>query len=460
MHIVITHLAPCAFRSAFVALVVFPKAHLCPSQRTPIHDSTQLTMPSSPLLPGNDDDPPPTTPQAADESSMSMSPVDCCTLAKILDHVHIPPSSAATSTSEKSESPVSFDAFEGESSGSGSEDDMQYTKAPFAHGEETEDGYEDEDGSMQLSDGVEEDHNADIQARRTSLEQTVNTERLLQERIYPPMASGFEYFDLRHRRASRRFSPALISRRVSEDPLPSSSFPCLPSEPSVVPSPGGTHLEFTSAATIRDTPFARTLKHFKQYAGKENSPSKSRRNASLPHEIAELLAQNAEELEEEEEEDLEKYCEVDLAPMEPVMENATAGDLILLSTPSKSWDPCLLEMEGTSPPGVNHARETDEKILGKEVTRFRQPSVVTEKEHSDSNLLVHLDKIDDKNAGIFDKTSNRKRIQSADSIQHPTFVKVISLLPQAMFWATAAPIVKLGDKAYDAMVEKLSGTLM
>ncbi|KAH7068461.1 hypothetical protein FB567DRAFT_249341 [Paraphoma chrysanthemicola] len=366
-------------------------------------------------------------------------------LTKILNHVHIPPSSAATSASEQSGSLDRFDASDGENSGPGSEDEVQYTKARFVHGEETEDGYEDEDGSMELSDRVEEDHNADM---------TLDGEATWYK------SDTIEAFDRRHRSASRRFSPPLLFRRASEDPLPSSSFPYLPSEPSILPSPGGIRLECTSAATIPDTPFARTLKYFKQYAGKENSPSKSRRNASLPDEIAGLLAQRAEELEEEEEEeDLEQYREVDLAPMESIMGNPTAGDLILPNTPAKSWDPNLLEVEGTSPLGVKHAHGTEEKLLNEEVTRIRQPSVVTETEPPKPNILVELDQNDDKKAENSDKTFTKMQSQSTDPIQHPIFVNIIALLPEAMFWAAAAPVAKLGEKAHDAMVEKLSGIL-
>jgi hypothetical protein len=111
-----------------------------------------------------------------------------------------------------------------------------------------------------------------------------------------------QYFEPNNRRNSRRFSPALISRPAFEDSIPvSSTFDAPDSCPAVVATPSGCHLAFTPNATIPDTPFTHNLNYFKQHKGKENSLSKSRRNASLPEEIAELAK------EAKEEEDLEKY---------------------------------------------------------------------------------------------------------------------------------------------------------
>lgn len=260
-------------------------------------------------------------------------------------------------------------------------------------------------------------------------------------------------FDMRDRRASRRFSPALIPRRASDDPPPSSSFLILPSEPSVVSAPGGSHLDFTSSATIPDTPSAKTLMCFKQYRGKENSPSKSRRNASLPDEIAELLARDAEE-----EEDLEKYREVDLAPMDPVMESATAGDLIISTTPYKFRVSTLLGLEGTIPIKVNHMKKkTEESVSNGQSTRTHQHFLDLESQPSEPSDLVEQDDKGDADAKSSDEAASAKQQQLIVYSQHPTFVTVLGLLPQAMFWATAAPIAQLSNKAYDAMVEKLMG---
>ncbi|KAF2682334.1 hypothetical protein K458DRAFT_419744 [Lentithecium fluviatile CBS 122367] len=115
-----------------------------------------------------------------------------------------------------------------------------------------------------------------------------------------------------------------------------------PSHIAATPDSNGTkHVVFAPNPSVPDTPFANTLKYFKQLKGKENSPSKARRNASLPEEIAELAkeAQQEDALEgmgaTEGNEDLEQYREMDLGPLDPVMEDGIAGDLIMLGTPTK-----------------------------------------------------------------------------------------------------------------------------
>lgn len=102
------------------------------------------------------------------------------------------------------------------------------------------------------------------------------------------------------------------------------------------------HVSFASTPTVSDTPFTSTLNYFKslkhqasskfkgQSKGKENSPNKSRRNASLPEEIAEL----AKEVQSEDDYDLDGYRDIDLAPLDPVLENEGAGDLIMVKSAS------------------------------------------------------------------------------------------------------------------------------
>jgi hypothetical protein len=89
---------------------------------------------------------------SADTPRSSLSPADCRTLHKILEHVHIPSTSESTGASEQSESLLSFSAGEDASSDPGCEDEVQY-----GHGEETEEGYADEDNSMELSDDAEDE---------------------------------------------------------------------------------------------------------------------------------------------------------------------------------------------------------------------------------------------------------------------------------------------------------------
>jgi hypothetical protein len=98
-----------------------------------------------------------------------------------------------------------------------------------------------------------------------------------------------------------------------------------------------------------ETPFTNTLKYFKSYQDKERdklsekenspfkSPNKSRRNASLPEEIAALTKRASGDDadigggEDSEQENLGQFRDEDLAPLDPVsdLEVRDAGDLIM-----------------------------------------------------------------------------------------------------------------------------------
>lgn len=99
---------------------------------------------------------------------------------------------------------------------------------------------------------------------------------------------------------------------------------------------GSKRVKFALEPGVPATPFARTLEYFRQFKDKENTPIRPRRNAALPEEIAEL-AQEAQDNQDEnfstDSEDLDQYREADLAPIDPVMEDGWAGDLIMLGTP-------------------------------------------------------------------------------------------------------------------------------
>jgi hypothetical protein len=77
------------------------------------------------------------------------------------------------------------------------------------------------------------------------------------------------------------------------------------------------------------------MKYFKQFKDKENTPSKSRRNASLPEEIAQLAKDAQQEGLDDDKAMWDKYREIDFAPEDPVMEDEVAGDLIISATPMK-----------------------------------------------------------------------------------------------------------------------------
>jgi hypothetical protein len=250
------------------------------------------------------------------------------------------------------------------------------------------------------------------------------------------------------------------------------------SRPAVVATPSGHHLAFTPSSTIPATPFTKTLNYFKQVKGKENSPSKSRRNASLPEEIAELAR------EANEEEDLEMYPEMDLAPMEqpvmeqpvmekPVMESKTAGDLITLGTPVKT-SIMTPPLSSASPVRLVH-RTTPVGYLNDSGRVGGPPTalVVTKEAPSDhavaeatkvvpsgtslstAPLSVEQDVIDDTDVDTSDTASGTKDKQ-LQVHEPPTFVTVIGILPGALFWTAAAPVAKYSHMAYDALVEKFA----
>jgi len=247
-----------------------------------------------------------------------------------------------------------------------------------------------------------------------------------------------------------------------------SSFQSIPdSRPTVVATPSGNHLAFTPTSTIPITYFTKTLKDFKKYSGKENSPSKSRRNASLPEEIAELAK------EAKEEEDLEKYREIDLAPMEPIMESKNAGDLITFGTPARSkiLTPPIDTPSPTQVPQKaalsDQARAVETLILlakspmdRKYVEMPKATNVETQASPSEAVASPSLpaeqhegNKVDPEESDVAYSSEGR---QLSLYREPPTFVKVVALLPETMFWVAAAPVMKYSSMAYEAMVSKFT----
>lgn len=269
------------------------------------------------------------------------------------------------------------------------------------------------------------------------------------------------------RRQTQIFSPKSTSRQPirgfgSKPPVLAPNFS--DDRPAVIQTPSGKHLDFTSSAAVNDTPFSKTLNYFKQHKGKENSPSKSRRNASLPEEIAQV-AKEAKEADEEEE-DLEKYREMDLAPMEPVTEDESSGDLITLGSPVKS---------NTSTPGTTgilldlseqNAIDTEEDSNYKMSDLILVPKANTVADLVDvhplsstavaqSSPLVSEHDPDggadaDRSESTYDEGDRRLILAP----EQPAFAKVIELLPEVMFWQVAAPVARYSNQAYEALVEK------
>jgi hypothetical protein len=141
-----------------------------------------------------------------------------------------------------------------------------------------------------------------------------------------------------------------------------------------------------------------------------------------------------------EEEDLEKYREMDLAPMEPVMESDTNGDLITFSTPIKTTvgAPMVVHQVNAA---LDRSPEASPQQLQAPPPRLSLP--IGQGESGDA---------DSESAGAMNCSLEQ---QLTAYPQHPTFVTVIGLLPKTMFWVVAAPIAKYSNKAYDAMVERV-----
>jgi hypothetical protein len=276
-------------------------------------------------------------------------------------------------------------------------------------------------------------------------------------------------------------SPSIQSRpharRASGDtPLPFTSFIDFPScAAGVVATPGGKHIDFAPTSAVPETPFTKTLSYFKQYKGKENSlskdsPSKRRRNASSPEEIAELAREAAieeQEAEEEKElEGLEKFRELDLAPEEPVMESTSAGDLITCGTPMRTKDGWFRASVSRSPSrGQDVSKTWTSTIRQADIypsdsetddwVKVQQPPATPSPQKP--TLPVEQDEDHDADVEESDSSPGDEKKKLILYPRHPTFVTVIGMLPAAMFWATAAPVVNYGSRAFDLLVQRLTG---
>jgi hypothetical protein len=227
-------------------------------------------------------------------------------------------------------------------------------------------------------------------------------------------------------------------------------------------TPSGRHLDFTPSSTVPGTPFTKTLNYFKQQKGRKNSPSKVRRNASLPEEIAELVR-------DADDEDLDQYRDMDLAPMEPVMESNTAGDLITFGTPVKAR---IIISGGGNTPSDRLARQTVFPNTNTNTKKVAKTSPIDDvlgelvpatdvetlsNSPSRLSLLIEQDEDSDADAENSDAVSSPEDKQLMLYPQHPTFVTVIGMLPKALFWVAAAPIAKYSTKAYGVLVDIFAG---
>ncbi|KAH7345894.1 hypothetical protein BKA66DRAFT_447997 [Pyrenochaeta sp. MPI-SDFR-AT-0127] len=290
--------------------------------------------------------------------------------------------------------------------------------------------------------------------------------------------SGLEAFECYESGPLLSFQSKPITRRASEDTtLSPSLFVDFPNNfQNVITTPVGNHLDFTTTSTFHRTPLTKPRKHFMQCGSKENSPSKRRRNASSPEEIAELAKEAREDEDQEAQDNLEQYREMDLAPLEPVMANDVAGDLITFGTPARSLfnrnssgfnmhytsfpsETVSPQMEYTQavttpqkPADVLDAPELGSKIT----TNIARDQVALHAPHADSidqnvNASARPDSDDS------DAVSNLDQEQPIRGPRQPTFIAILEQLPASMFWATAGPIVKYTRKAFDSFMETLVG---
>ncbi|KAH7379281.1 hypothetical protein DE146DRAFT_730542 [Phaeosphaeria sp. MPI-PUGE-AT-0046c] len=436
---------------------------------------------------------------AAQEDCASFSPADCRTLKKIINDVQSPSPATSTNKSEQVESVTSVDPVEEESSDTGCEDQVTYTEEQHDHGDEASDGYEDEDKSMELSDGMadeveevpkQEEQGTDstdeleyvwsdgdtiedimnlpgttapparhqdlggilvhdqltseecnsVKKQRAAIEEILEAERLEHGRQESAIGEvGIDAVTLEH----------------EDDDIDLSRDPEVRATETIQVE---MCMSFTPYATIPDTPFTKTLNYYKQHKGKENSPAKTRRNASLPEEIAEMAKEAIEE------EDLEQYREMDLAPMEPEGESDTMGDLMTFSTHVKSTlftngtINTLLDLSESATKAIEEDsnEELPDRVAAPEagtVGLSSSPEVA----HVACALFSDHNYNSDADTDCSDAVSEHRERQLILAPEHPTFVKVIELLPAAMMYQVVAPIAHYSNKAYEALVDKLHG---
>jgi hypothetical protein len=145
----------------------------------------------------------------------------------------------------------------------------------------------------------------------------------------------------------------------------------------------------------------------------------------------------------EEEED-SKLRGINLSIEEPVMETDTASDLITFGTPTKSNI-----LPDRSSLGYKSF------VYNSRAQEMRSQCPVTP---SPRRLSLLTEQNEDEDADV-EASDALPRAQEKEVVireEDPTFVTVIGMLPNAMFWAAAAPVAKHSNMAYDAMVKKLT----
>lgn len=195
---------------------------------------------------------------------------------------------------------------------------------------------------------------------------------------------------------------------------------------------------------------ANTLSYFGSHEDISSSQHKSRRSASSPTEITDLArdarVDEEEAAEQRELAELHRFRDMDLAPIETVMQGGPAGDLIICGTPAKARDEA---------PFLQSASDTVDSEMEDWIDLQRPQSRLPSPPRP--NLLVEQDEENDADVEESDTSSDPEREQLVSVSQYPTFLTVISMLPAAIFWTTAASIVDCSSKAFDMLIEELTG---
>jgi hypothetical protein len=435
------------------------------------------------------------------------------------------------------------------------EDKMSCENHQSAHGDERQDGYEDEDDSMELSDGEDafatderdsdtiEDimnmpgkmassvpvrdystfypHNQqasdgarELECRRASIEKSLKEQCRQQKRVQKAAAADGDYdfdmpidgvsdhrlaiaetfdlkafhkdkemhpvegqqmatnsYDVRHHvhestqppliiqqssEASRDCHQTVVSpkdgRKALEGTPPASNFSINLSSPAcaVVQTPNSKHINFATRDSIPGSPVDRTLSCVKAQESDEISPSEHQGDTSPQRKLTELAREARVEEEEVAEQralaELDKFRDMDLAPIETVMDGGPAGDLITYGTPVKAKDEELFlhrvpDGSGSELEGWNHIKRWQSSIPPPRQNPF----------------FIEQDQENGVDVEDSDTTSISKQQYLSVIPRRPTFITIIGMLPAAMFWATIAQVVDGSSKVFDVLIERLTG---
>jgi hypothetical protein len=134
---------------------------------------------------------------------------------------------------------------------------------------------------------------------------------------------------------------------------------------------------------------------------------------------------------------------MDLAPLEPVMQNKAAGDLITHGTPVKARDADIFTRANRTS-GSETVKQEFHTGVDTQVPKVphRQSQGVKRNEEQD----VHAETAD---AG--------SSLQGQYEAAHPTFITVLEMLPAALLWCTIAAVTQCSLSAFDTLVELVTG---